>query len=82
MRFAPKYKTLFIGESYGFEFYIPQGLSAALIDADNNWTYFRSEKGQFKVNYTPNTEGSLKFCVNYKNEGTYTTVLEYGVEKK
>jgi Transglutaminase-like superfamily len=81
MRFAPKYKTLFIGESYGFEFYIPQGLSAAIIDADDNWTYFRSEKGQFKVNYAPNTEGSLKFCVNYK-DNNYMTVLEYTVKTK
>jgi Transglutaminase-like superfamily len=84
MRIAPKFKTLFIGESYGFEFFIPRGLSAAIVDADNNWTYFRSDKGQFKVNYTPNTEGALQIAVNYKegDAASYTVALAYEIKKK
>ena len=87
MWFAPKYETLFIGESYPFKFYIPQGLSAAIIDNDNNWTYFEAQKGQFKANYTPNTEGPLHISIKYergneRHKGSYSTILIYNVKKK
>ena len=82
MWFAPKYQTLFIGESYPFKFYIPRGLSAAIIDSDNNWTYFDAKKGQFTADYTPNTEGPLRICIDYGGEGNaYSTLLIYNVKK-
>jgi hypothetical protein len=81
-RLAPKYETLYLSETYSFAFYIPRGLKAALIDEDNNWTYFKAEKGQFTATYTPNTEGALIFCVKDETDnGTYTTVSKYKVKR-
>ncbi|MCB9234527.1 MAG: hypothetical protein H6581_22925 [Bacteroidia bacterium] len=80
---APKYRTLLIGKSYEFEFYIPRGLSVATIDAQNNWTYFDGNGGVFKLNYIPATEGELKVSAKYDKGGkSYWAIISYLVKGK
>ena len=81
-RFAPKYETLFISEAYAFDFYIPRGLKAAIVDANENWTCFDATKGQFTATYTPNTEGDLRICVKDETDNdSYTIVMKYNVKR-
>jgi hypothetical protein len=80
MRNAPTKEILQTNEIYNFEFFIPRGYSVAMIDADNNWTYFNKEKGIFKLAYTPKIAGELQISVNYEKGGeSYDTVLIYNV---
>lgn len=82
MHLAPDQKALNINMPYSFEFYMPRGLSMALIDAENNWTYFDKRKGVFKLDYIPTTQGDLQVCVQYDKGGeSYHTILEYSVNQ-
>lgn len=79
---APKKEYLQINELNKFDFFIPRGHSAAIIDAENNWTYFDKKKGRFKIEYMPKTEGKLQVSVKFENGGdTYHTILIYNVVK-
>jgi Transglutaminase-like superfamily len=80
---APKKENLLINEPQKFEFFIPRGFSVAIIDGDNNWAYFDKEKGKFRLEYTPKTEGELQISVKFENGGdSYHTMLIYKVVKQ
>ncbi|MBK8192658.1 MAG: hypothetical protein IPK76_05505 [Lewinellaceae bacterium] len=80
---APKNENLLISEPQKFEFFIPRGFSVAIIDADDNWTYFDKEKGKFRLEYTPKTDGELQISVKFENGGdSYHTFLIYKVVKQ
>ena len=77
---APKFAYPQIGRNYEFSFYIPRALSVAIVDAENNWTYFEGDKGVFKLNYIPALEGSLMIVTQFDKGGeTYLTFLMYNV---
>jgi len=80
---APKKENLLLNEPQKFEFFIPRGFSVAIIDADDNWTYFEKEKGKFRLEYTPKTDGDLQISVKFENGGdSYNTILIYKVVKQ
>jgi transglutaminase-like putative cysteine protease len=82
MHEAPKREGLLLNKAYTFDFFIPRAYSVAMIDAENNWTYFEREKGRFKLEYTPKTEGPLQISVQSEKGGnTYSTMLIYKVAK-
>jgi hypothetical protein len=80
---APRKENLLINEPQKFEFFIPRGFSVAIIDDDGIWTYFDKEKGKFRLEYTPKTEGKLQISVKFENGGdSYHTILIYKVVKQ
>ena len=80
---APKKENILMNESQKFEFFIPRGFSVAIIDGDDNWTYFDKEKGKFRLEYIPKTEGELQIGVKFENGGdSYHTILIYEVVKQ
>ena len=77
---APKYEALKIGQSYNFELYVPRGLQIAIIDEQENWTYFEGNKGVFKLHYTPLTAGELNVSIKFDKGGkSFWTLLRYKV---
>ena len=77
---APKYEVLKIGQSYNFELYVPRGLQVAIIDEQENWTYFEGNKGVFKLRYTPLTAGELNVSIKFDKGGkSFWTLLRYKV---
>ncbi len=82
MRAAPSQGVLQKNQEYTFEFYIPRGLSVALVDARNNWTYLQGQKGVFSLTYTPAQIGELSVCLQYDSGGvSFQTFLEYTVQE-
>lgn len=79
---APPLKALELNESYDFEFYAPEGVSMAAIDAKNNWTHFEKEAGLFKLKYSPKQQGDLKISIQLdEKKKTYHGILMYEVKK-
>lgn len=80
---APKYEKLVTDYEYSFEFYIPRAYEAAIIDANNNWTYLERNKGVFKLRYTPKVTGDLQIAIKLK-EGkvSFGTFIIYKVQKR
>ena len=75
---APNLDLLNLDESYYFELYVPRAYKIAIIDAENNWTYFEREKGVFSLNYTPNVKGEIKISAKIENGGdSYHTIMIY-----
>ena len=75
---APNLDLLNLDESYYFELYVPKAYKIAIIDAENNWTYFEREKGVFSLNYTPNVKGEIKISAKIENGGdSYHTIMIY-----
>lgn len=82
MHVAPKQESLQINQSHKFEFFVPRGHSVAIIDAEDNWTYFEKEKGKFRLEYIPKIEGELQVSVKFENDGdSYQTILIYKIVK-
>ncbi|MGE0088531.1 MAG: transglutaminase domain-containing protein [Bacteroidales bacterium] len=80
---APKNNDLMLNANYQFEFYIPMGIDVAIIDSQNNWTYFNKNDGVFKVKYTPKFVGEIKISIRYENEKIrYYPIMTYDVKKK
>ena len=61
-------------------FDIPEALSVAIIDAEENWTYFNKEDGIFKLNFTPKHQGKLKVVVKFHKGESYPVLLIYKVK--
>jgi len=79
---APKLKDLHKNQSYRFEFYAPNAYKMALIDGDNNWTYFKESNGRFYIDFTPKRTGVLRVSVKEKrNERSFSGLMAYKVQK-
>ena len=69
-----------MNQSYYFEFYIPRGFKVAVIEPNNDWTYFERNKGKFTMNFIPKELGELSISVqNEKSGKSFETVLIYNV---
>lgn len=75
----PLAARLGIGKTYEMELHIPKGVKVALIDAKDNWTYFKNDGGRFSLKYTPKNKGPLKIGVNRKGKKRYDILVEYEV---
>lgn len=77
---APIFSPLELGKSYHFDLYVPRGISVAIQDGANEWTYFKNNKGRFEQDYEIKMDGSLDISVKYDQGGTsYHTILSYTV---
>ena len=78
---APKLKHLKSNKSYFFDFYIPRGFEVAAIDANNNWTHFKKEKGKFSLRFSPKAKGNLSINVRHEGSGKgFSSILQYKVQ--
>lgn len=79
---APADGLLSVNEMYKFEFYIPRGLSVAIIDADDNWSYFYYHSGFFSLEYSTSIIGELSIYVKYDDSGnSFQALMKYLVIK-
>jgi hypothetical protein len=68
-------------KKYDFEYYVPRGLSVALIDDNKEWVLFKSQNDTFRLeHYTP-VEGELQVGVRlYNGLKSYSTFMIYTVK--
>ncbi|MEM9896873.1 MAG: transglutaminase domain-containing protein [Bacteroidota bacterium] len=68
-----------VGKNYTFIFHAPEAKSMAIIDSDNNWTYFEGVGGEFMLNYSPSSLGEIS--IGYQKEGRsqFDIFLKYEV---
>jgi len=78
---VPEEGLLFTDKVYDFEYYVPRGISVALIDANKEWVFFKCQKDTFRLeHYTP-SEGELQVGVRlYNGLKSYSTFMIYTVK--
>ena len=77
---VPLERVLKRNRSYYFEIYVPKGVNVALLDADDEYHYFKRKAGLFKIKYTPNLKGELGIYVQAKGQDSYWGALKYDVK--
>jgi len=80
---APEFGVLEKGQSYTFEWFVPEGKKMALIDNENEWTFFEKENRIFSLHYIPVTIGNLKVSVQHEeSNNSFGTLLIYQVRSE
>ena len=74
----PLCNDLKVGESYEFEFVLPQNEDVAII-FDNEWVRFDKDGDKFSVTFTPNKKGQAILAVKQPT-GKYGGVFQYDVK--
>lgn len=77
---APEFGVLEKGQTYTFEWFVPEGIKMALIDSENEWTFFEKKNGRFSLDFIPAMTGNLKVSVQHEESGnSFGTLLIYQV---
>ncbi len=75
----PISKELKKGETYQFEFILPENNKIALISNSKDFTQFQQEGNKHTCSFTPNQSGKVMLGINQKGQ-TYNGVFEFTVK--
>ncbi len=83
---APKYKTVFIGDTCNFEIYAPECIELSAIEEkskNEDWIQFEKQNKVFKLTYIPKSFCNLKISARTKKSGeSHNILMEYFIRKK